>query len=233
MVKVALLALGAVWGLASCAVVDLPGGGERGISESIPGTNFSVSFKPSQGTGCPWGQLAVVPTSNGGGDATPLWASVCDAPPVSAGLATLVQPPVSLEGGYTLEEQLVWRTDAANVSSVGPGPPGSGAVVVVGTLVGGGALPSSPLPFSLYFTSGGSPAQVNITAVVGSSSSGAGAGQDSPAPNRVFLTCVERTNCAVLGFRDNHPWCTPAQCVCGAHPSTHGTNTVPLRPIMC
>jgi hypothetical protein len=151
---------------------------------AIPGTNFSLSFKPVPG--CPWALAVVGPSP----EEPPLWAAVCDSPPVGVGAATVSRPPVSLEGGYTLQETLVWRTDGMNISAVGVGgddggSAGTAVVVVTGTLFNTsdpGA--ADPTPFTLSFSAGATPSQVNVTAVVEVGPIGGGGW----APNRLFLT---------------------------------------------
>lgn len=143
----------------------------------VPNSQFVVEWKAVPG--CAGGGLVAVVGPSG----VPVLESLCGRPVVSVASSVLLGPPVSSQGGYTLEEVILARSAAVSVDSVAAN---SSAVVVAGTV-------NASSPFTLLIAPGATTNQVAVSASVTQPGEGA-------AWNRVFLTLATTPDEAFVGL---------------------------------
>ncbi len=144
-------------------------------SQSFPisGTSVTLVWKNS-GDGCPY--LGLVRDSS----PVALWETVPCVPFLGIGQSLVLSPPVSSQGGFTLLETMVWRSDNQTVTFIAT----RGAAVLVSGAVGQAV-------YTLTFVAGLTSAQVNASASVS---------QLPSVANRVFLTHASDAKEGIVGF---------------------------------
>ena len=134
-----------------------------------------VSWKPGSAA-CEHGLLSI---GNVSAPASPLLQSVCAIPFIATAIGTLAGPPVSTQGGYTLQESISARSTGVAVASLAQ----HGSAAYLNGTIGTNAS------FSIAFSAGVSPLQVNISVSLLSS-----------GVNRVFLCFSSDAKEGIVGL---------------------------------